>query len=243
MPSEVEIANRACAAAGTKSTITSLAENSKEAKAASLLLPGVRDAGLEMAPWDFARATATLALLKAKPGTPENPTASSSTLWQTSWPPPPWLYEYSMPVNCIRMRWVLPQLEGMPYPYPPAKFTRASDLITTAPVQVILTNARQPVAVYTRSMDDPNTWPPLFTEMIVMALAAKLSIPLSGDQKLAAGNLAAANGMLLNARISDGNEAYQQIDYLPATLRARDSWPYPYEPPDPLIFTGLFTMS
>lgn len=246
MPSETDIGNRALSQAGTRSQIASLSEVSKEAKAVAMLLAPVRDTALQLAPWDFARSAATLGLLKAKPGTPENPVVPVSTLWNsTNQPQPPWLYEYAQPNGCITVRWVLPQIQGWPFPGPPTRFVKTSDIGSGGGrIPAILTNAPSALAIFTFQMTDPNTWTPVFQETVVMALAAKLSIPLSGDQRLAGGNLAAANGMLLQARVTDGNESYgTSVEGLPDWIRARDSLPFPYEPPDPLTYAGLFQLN
>lgn len=242
MTSVVDLYNRALAACGARSRVASPTEVSEEARNCNLLYPGIRDAALEMAPWDFAKVYTTLALIKAKPGTPENPSGASG-LWVATSPPPPWLYEYAYPSDCVRMRWVLPQAIGLPDPGPPMRYARASDLISGAQTAVILTSAPSAIGVYTLRIEDPNAWPPLFTEAVVSALAARLSIPLSGDKTLATGNLNAANAIIGQARVTDGNESFQQIDRLPDWIIARDSLPFPYEPPDPLVFVSLFSMS
>lgn len=245
MSSEVDIANRALAQSGARSKIASLSEASREAEACTMLLASTRDMALQLAPWDFARGAVTLGLLKARPGTPENPTVPTSTNWDsTTTPLPPWTYEYAVPSDSIFMRWVLGQ-RGDRTPTGPERFVRASDIGGGGGrVQVVLTHAPSAIGIYTVRMTDPNTWPPTFQECVVQALAARLSIPLSGDKNLATGNLNAANMALVSARVTDGNESFNhQIDVLPDWIKARDSWPGPWEPPDPLVFTGLFQLS
>jgi len=245
MPSEVDIANRALAQAGTRSNIASLTENSKEAQACNLLLASTRDLALQLAPWDFARGAVTLGLLKARPGTLENPTIPASTFWDsTTQPTPPWLYEYAVPGDGLYMRWVLPQWAGWRMPGGPMKFARSSDIGGGGGrVAVVLTNAPSAIGVYTIKMTDPNSWSPVFQETVVLALAARLSIPLSGDKSLASGNLQAANYALMQARVTDGNENFgTTVEILPDWIRARDSLPAPYEPPDPLVYAGLFQL-
>lgn len=244
MPSEVDIANRALAQAGTRSGIASLTETSKEAQACTLLFTSTRDLALQSAPWDFARAAVSLALLKARPGTPENQGLSTPFWDSTSQPTPPWFYEYAAPSDCLFMRWILCQWGNADMPGPPAKFSRSSDLgAGGGRIPVILTNAQNAIGVYTVRMTDPNTWTPYFQECVVLALAARLSIPLSGDKNLALGNMQAANAALVNARVTDGNEGFgTTVEILPDWIRARDSLPGPYEPPDPLVYVNLFQM-
>src|SRR5215467_14146197 len=97
MSNSIEIANRALMQAGTRGQIAALDEPSKEARACNLLFGSTRDIGLSLAPWDFARGSAVLALLSAAPGTAENPNPPRLEGWTTASPMPPWLYMYSQP--------------------------------------------------------------------------------------------------------------------------------------------------
>jgi len=241
MPSEVDISNRALMQAGTRGQIASLTEASKEARACSMLFGPTRDTALQLAPWDFARASDTLALMTSAPGTPENPMPFPPIGWSNDYPMPPWNYMYAQPNGFVFVRYVLPQADGNVYG--PSRFVKSTTISGGGRVPVILTNATKAICVYTVVLPDPNTWTPTFTEMFVYALAARLSIPLSGDKQLAMGNLSAANSMLNEARVTDGNESFhQQIDILTDWIRARDSIPMPYEPPDPLAYVGLFQL-
>lgn len=241
MPSTVDIANRALAQAGTRGQIASFNEPSKEARAAALFFDSTRDVGLALAPWDFARAVQTLAVLNSAPGTPGAP-ATPVDGWNTAFPMPPWAYTYAQPDDCIYVRYVLPQYLGDILS--PARFVKSSvQAVGGGRVQVINTNAPNAIGIYTVRVEDPNSWSPLFEEMIVFALAAKLSVPLSGDKQLASANISSANSLLIQARITDGNESFnQQIDILPDWIRARTGNPLPDEPPDPLAFVGLFQL-
>jgi hypothetical protein len=150
---------------------------------------------------------------------------------------------YEQPSDAVYIRYILPQQQGAVLN--PARFVKSSIIGTGGGrVPVILTNAPQAIGIYTVRLTDPSSWTPVFTEMIVFALAARLSLPLSGDKQLAAGNMDAANALLVQARITDGNESFMsQIDILPDWIRARDGMPYPYEPPDPLAYVGLYQLA
>ncbi len=111
MASRIQICNRALSAIGTRSQIASLEEDSEEAKQCLLIYDTTRTSLLQAAHWDFARATAYLTLLKALPGTPENPTVTSSNNWNpATMPAPPWLYSYGYPPDCIQVRYISPQI-------------------------------------------------------------------------------------------------------------------------------------
>lgn len=108
MTTEVDIANLAFQAIGTRTTIASLTENSNSAIQANLAFTNTRDALLRMAQWNCATNWANATLISAVPGTPENTTAGTA-LWAKGLPAPPWVYEYQYPVDCLRPLWIVPQ--------------------------------------------------------------------------------------------------------------------------------------
>ena len=110
MTTITDIANRALLAAGAQKQISSLSQDSAEAKAISLVIYDLRERLLRMAPWNFATKTANLIYITSAPGTPEN-TMAATTLWQEGQPAPPWNYEYQYPVDCQRMVLVIPSTQ------------------------------------------------------------------------------------------------------------------------------------
>lgn len=108
MTTDVDICNRALLVLGSQRTISSLTQDSVEAKACNLIYTNARDDLLRMAPWDCALKTANLTYITSIPGTPEN-TSNPTTLWQPGQPRPPWAYEYQYPVDCLRACWITPQ--------------------------------------------------------------------------------------------------------------------------------------
>lgn len=135
---KVDIINLALQAMGSRTTVTDaelVANSSNEAIQANLLYEKTRDSLLRMAPWDCAFNAATLTYITSLPGTPEN-TSPATTLWQKGQPMPPWAYEYEYPVDCLRMCWIIPQVQtgligGVPV-YPVT--TGAGPSLGTAPV-------------------------------------------------------------------------------------------------------------
>lgn len=120
----VDVVNRALQTFGKRTTITSVqlaAGSNNEAKQASLILEPTRRELLRMAPWNCGMKFATLNLITSAPGTPEN--SSTITQWAPGVPPPPWVYEYQYPVDCLRPCWLVPlamigaTIDGVPiYP-------------------------------------------------------------------------------------------------------------------------------
>ena len=252
MVAEVDIANRALNAMGTRSQVTSLSEISNEAINANLLFANTRDELLRLAPWNCATTFVTLTLICAAPGTPENPTAGSAT-WQKGTPPPPWAYEYAYPSDCIRFLYIIPQfatgfsggtpittaLTGGPPNFwngPPVRFKIALDQIGPGglPIvggddtKVILTNQQQAISVYVKRVTNPDVWDAQFQEALAKALAFKLAIPLSGDKALARHLMEEANNAITLARQGDGNEGLTINDVTPDWIRVRGIY-YPTE--------------
>lgn len=241
MTSEVSICNRALSSIGARSTIADLTEDSNEAEQCNLLYADTRDEVLQMAYWGFAQKTASLALLKSAPGTPTNP-VSTATQWSSTYPAPPWLYEYQYPTDALQIRTVLQQIQnqyigtpftsggGNVYPYaigPGARFEIGSDLDASGvAIPVILTNQYQAIARYTQRVTNPDMFGAQFTEALVQALAAKLALPITGKVTLANTKFAQANAIITQARASDGNEGLIVIDNMPdwITCRGDGDW-------------------
>ena len=238
MASEVSLCNRALAAIGTRSTISSLDEASVEGRTCALLYESTRDEILGMAYWNFARKTALLGLLKSAPGTPKGPATSAG--WNSAYPSPPWLYQYAYPSDCLQIRQIIAQLTnayaGVPLmgggasPYPfismmGAPFTVALDTDASGgQVQVILTNQYSAIAVYTAAITNPALFESAFEEAVVQALAAKLAIPLTGQVSLASAKYQQANELIRAARASDGNEGLTVIDNMPDWITVREGY-------------------
>lgn len=111
MTTKTDIANRALQAIGTRTTVTDaqLANNStNEAIQINLAYNNVRKRLLRMAPWNCGLKTANLVYVSSVPGTPENTSVPSTSLWERGLPTPPWAYEYQYPVDCIDACWVIP---------------------------------------------------------------------------------------------------------------------------------------
>jgi hypothetical protein len=233
MTTRTDIINRALAAISAQADIANSAENSKEAVAARLLYDPTRQQLLRSAHWNFARRTAGLTLLKAAPGTPENPAAATSAGWTPDLPAPPWLYAYLVPADCLQLRYVLPQTvagggsmaPGMGAPGAgllPQLFVLASDVNGQGQaVNVVLSNQRRAIAVYTADVQNEGLWDAAFQEAMVFGLAARFAMTIAGDKTLA--RLVSQQAMMAvgTARATDGNEGLTVNQHQPDWLRAR----------------------
>lgn len=256
MAALVNIYNQALIAIGTRSTISSVNEPSIEAKTLTAVYDTVRRTGLRGAPWNFASKFVNPALLKALPGTPENPAAPTLPGWQPAYPPPPWLYTYVYPPDCLlvrRMIWAggfsVAAIGGIPIfpgqespaglPTATSRFMESSDVDGQGnDIKVICSMVSRPVLQYTKDITNTELWDDTFTQMMIFALAAFASPQLQGDPKRQQMNLQSANQKLIEARVSNGNEAVEILDIMPASLIARGNGlegffgtaPMPYGP-------------
>jgi hypothetical protein len=237
MTSIVDVCNNALANIGTRSSISVLTEDSAEARACNLQFYTVLETLLRSAPWNFARKFVTMSLLKALPGTPENQTTPVDSLWHTTYPPPPWFYSYAYPSDCVLARYVLPQIYSANVGVPifsagnytpmgvvsrPSRFAVELDTDSQGnDIRVICSNDQQAILCYTKLIDNPNLWDPIFYNAMQDALGAAITIPLTGNLNLAKMLYEQANGTITQARAMDGNEGLTTVDYLPDWLRAR----------------------
>lgn len=237
MTSAVDVCNNALANIGARASISSLTEDSPEARACNLQYLTVLGTLLRSAPWNFARKTITLSLLKALPGTPENTTTPTTTTWQTDYPPPGWLYAYAYPNDCMLMRYVLPQgysgVSGVPIfstgnsyvstaGAVPTKFIVAADQDSAGnPIKIVASNQSQALGIYTYLADNPDNWDPIFYNAMQDALAGSIVMPLTGKVALADAMLKKANNTILQARAQDGNEGLTVYNVIPDWIRVR----------------------
>ena len=241
MTNQTDICNNALAAIGTRSSISDINENSAEAAACRLQYASTLRQLLRAAHWGFAGRTVNLSLLKAMPGTPEN-TATWDGVWDpATMPPPPWLYSYGYPSDCIQFRCVryaqstdgiaIPifstaNIVANPYSQRAAKFQIANDTNGSgAQVRIICTNQQSAIGEYTIMVDDPNVWDDSFISAMIDALGGALVPQLIGSLEKQKIQYQKANATIMEARARDGNEGLTTFDAMPDWIRARGGWP------------------
>jgi hypothetical protein len=102
--------------------------------------------------------------------------------------------------------------------------------------RVVLCNQEFAIATYVQDITDPDTMDSNFIETWARALGAEITIPLTGDKKLANMALQEVNNSITWARANDGNEALTVNDVTPDWLRIRGiDFSAPYSGP----FTGF----
>lgn len=229
----LSVINRALLSIGSQAQVSSLNEGSAQANAASVLFTPTFESLARSAPWNCLRKEATLTLLAAAQGTPENPNGTTLPL-----PPTPWLYQYAYPSDCLQVRFLVPSLPAPNAGVPifsvntgaatwlpnggqiPYAVAYATD-INNNPLNVILTNQSQAIAVYTVNQPNPQIWDSLFQSAMVASLAAYFVPALSLHMPLMQMQIKLAEEMIQQARVRDGNEGVISMDHLPDWMRAR----------------------
>ena len=194
------------------------------------------DALHRAAHWNCTRTQNTLTVLKAAQGTPENPGGTTLPI-----PPQPWAYEYAIPADCLKVRFIFTDpaanngnLSGQPI-FPAgvtatplwtssaaAMFVVAVDTDAKGNQQkVILTNCEFAIAVYTARIVDPDLWDPHFLAAASATLGAWLVMPLKANAETLKQQIEIAQGIILQARVSDGNEGVTSTDHDPDWMAVR----------------------
>lgn len=248
MADVTSICNQALAAVGTRTSITSIGEQSNEARQCLLQYDPTRRHLLRSAHWGFARAYVAPALLLARYGTPENPGPGKPDYrWDAQQePPPPWLYAYYVPSDSLAVRYIVPAsateisttppIFGTPsstfwpenWMGPMVKFEISTVFAGDKIVQgqtVLLTNMPRAIICYTRDVENPNLFDESFTRAFVQGLAANICQALTGDIKLIDALIKMTNSLILDARVKSANEGLSAVDVMPDWFRVRGLGP------------------
>lgn len=238
----VTVVNIALAEIGTQSSIISFDDQGVEAQTARLMYTPKLEMLSRGAHWNCLRKQGDLTQLKAliiDGEVSDDP------------PPRPWLYEYAYPQDCLKARYILPYWDstfsGVPlttspatiptlWEGPPVEFVVATDTDSDGNVvRVILTNISQAILVYTaRYLELPDLWDPHFLGAATATLGAFFVNPLSRDRGLLQDQTAVAREIILQARVSDGNEGLVRQDNMPDWIRVRGQL-------DPYVTGGYFS--
>lgn len=175
--SPADMVNLAMIKLGRNERVGSLYEGSKWAKAALSIYGQTRDALLRAGDYGFAERNVNASLLKAAPAggyTPSQP-------WNgTNNPPPPWLYEYQYPADCLKVRSVKPiPIFVMNFDPQPNVFAVENDQYFTPAQKVILCNVPNAQLVYTGQVTDPATYEADFIEEFADTLARGMALAVA----------------------------------------------------------------
>ncbi len=240
----VDIVNLAADSIGARAVCSSInpSDGSQLGDVASRqYVPRIR-ALLRSAYWNCARCQATLSLLKSAKGTPENPDGSLPQ------PPQPWLYEYQLPSDYERARFIPALLQDSNLATP---VMTGSQLNTVPPIvantavpfvigidtdgsgnriKVLLSNWQNAQLVYTAFIENCDLWDSEFQMAAVATLASFFVNPLNRNAQLAGEQAQIAKALIKEARVSDGNEGPSSVDHLPDWIAVRGAGWIDYSP-------------
>lgn len=104
----------------------------------------------------------------------------------------------------------------------PVRFLVATDTnVAGNDSTVILTNQPNALLVYTKQITNPDLFDSQFQEALVAALAAKLVPALQLNMNLMKAQVALAERIINEARVTNGNEGPEVMNLIPDWIRAR----------------------
>lgn len=172
-----DVVNLALAGIGRRDRIASIYEGSAAAKAALDVYSQTRDEMLRTVDYGFAERNVNLTLLKSANANGYFPPNQWSG---TTNPPPPWLFSYTYPTDCLKVRAIKEQpLFAFNYTPQPVVFKIENDNYYTPARKVILCNIADAQMVYTGQVTDPSTWEASFTEAFAAELGRRLAPALA----------------------------------------------------------------
>lgn len=233
--SVLSICNRALLSIGSQAQISSLNEGSVQADSCNTLFTPTFESLARTAYWNCLRKQASLSLIAAAPGTPENQNGVTLPI-----PPIPWLYSYQLPSDSLQARFIVPSFPSPAIgivPISPAMIGAATSYgigqipfrvayatdSNNNPIQIVLTNQTQAQLVYTVNQPNPQIWDSQFQSAMVASLAAYLVLALSLSIDLAKIQISLADSMIAQARVRDGDEGTTSQDSIPDWIRARNA--------------------
>ena len=112
---------------------------------------------------------------------------------------------------------------------PPIPYLVAGDLDANGnQLKILLTNKQNAKIVYTARVTDPTFWDPNFVEAAVSYIGAWSEQAITGNLAMWQGLAQQAQGLIMTARIIDGDENPTVVDNVPDWMAARSSGAAPY---------------
>lgn len=190
-----DIVNVALGQIGYPIPVSNLYEGSRAADAALKIYGQTRDEMLRIEDYGFAERNVNLAVLKVANVNGYFPPNQWSG---TTNPPVPWLFSYTYPDDCLKVRAIKEQpLFALDYDPQPIVFKIENDNYYTPSRKVVLCNVENAMMVYTGQVTDPTTWESSFVETFAAELGRRLAPTLASMDaaKFAAGAAAQAGAV------------------------------------------------
>ena len=192
MTSVVFICNLALSNIG-KANISDINEASAEAKSCKQFYAHTRDMLLQSYPWRWAGETQALAEV-------------------TNNKERRWIYAYQRPSDCLKIRRITDEDMADYMPYSQGT-VRAGGFDYALEGSIIYASISPAYLEYTKRVEDPTLFPPLFQDALAWHLAVRLAMPLTRDPKIRAEAYQLAQATLATAQSSDANEVRETSDY------------------------------
>lgn len=200
----VGLFNMALSIVGTKSSVSSTTENSREAEVCTIWYETTRNAVFRAAYWPSTRAYTRLALLKER--------TNLSADWTVDDPSPDWSFAYGIPADLIAprhlttfgrftMEWWRPDSQSHK--------------------KAIMTDQEEAILLYSFLQDDPAQWDDGLYMAIAYALAMNIAMPLTGKISRAERAERMGNAIIGNARADMANAEENLLDVVPDWIAAR----------------------
>jgi hypothetical protein len=228
-----DVCNVALTQIGIQAQVSSInpSDGSAEGDAASQLYTPKIQSLMRAANWNFCRFQKELTLLRAVVINGE----------QSNDPPPkPWLYEYLLPPDCLRARFILPYyntaadatsvplttaeyLSPIWVPNVAVPFIVALDKdLKGNPQKVILTNQKRAILVYSLDLSQhPDLWDPQFYDAATAFLGSWFINALARNQNQLTSMISITRDIVASARVTDGDEGPSNADHLPDWMQVR----------------------
>jgi len=194
----VTLYNLALSAVGTRSRISSPDEESREGQLCRQWYPTVRDMTLRAAHWASCRHVTSISI---------EAQVTEGADWAEGDPEPPWLFRYNLPNDFLYPRWLTT--------YENFELTQHENVIK------LLSDAIEPILVYTKKQNIPAVWDVDLYNAVVMGLAGSIAMPLHGKPDRARNAFEEANIAITRARVQQANANSLQHDAVPDWLVAR----------------------
>lgn len=212
--SVVEIWNMALSAAGSRGSVATDTENSREANLCRLWYDLVRDVVQKSASWPSTKTYAKLTVLASR---------TQGDDWDAADPAPKWSYAYTLPTDMLQPVYL-------------TNFARF-ELALQGSTPALMTNQKDAVLHYLIRQSTVANWDTSLTSAIVHALAAKIAVPLGSSAAQYDRLKQEAEGIILSSQTDIANEQTDTWERLPDFIQDRgyDQIPsntkymYPYE--------------
>jgi len=196
--SQVNLYNLALSACGHDYTVAAVDEQSIAAETCELWYENVRQVMLRTAFWSSTKRSLRLTLEAER---------DNNVDWVAADPLPGYSYSFDWPSNMMAARYL-------------STFGQF-ELGYDNDGRTINTNEEEPILIYSVDVTDPTAWEPDLYQAMIYAMAAHITMPLTGKVARRQSNLQLALDLIMSARANNANEINRLFHYQSTSLRLR----------------------